>query len=526
MTTEPTNFPADFDSPEEFLSAIISSSDDAIITKDLNGIVTSWNKGAERVFGYTAEEMIGRPILTLIPKDRQNEEPQILERLRRGERVDHFDTKRLRKDGREIEISLTISPVKNSKGKIVGASKIARDVTMQKQASRSIARANAEVERQSRMKDEFLTTLSHELRTPLQSIVGWVQILKGGDVADGELAKGLEVIGRNAEAQQHIIEDLLDMNRILSGKVRLDVQKVDLSAVVQTAIDSVMPTAQAKSIVVRAVLDTRSKPVAGDPQRLQQVFWNLLNNAIKFTPKGGRIEVLLREVNSQLVVSFTDTGIGISPDFLPHVFDRFRQADSSTTRVHSGLGLGLAIVKHIVELHGGTVKAKSDGENRGATFEVYLPMAAVRDENIGLPKSAVDGRAEPPVQKLQGINVIVVDDDDDSRDLIARTLMKSGAEVRTAGSAHEGLCLIDETVPDVLVSDIGMPEMNGFSFIETVRSRPTEKGGKVPAAALTAYTRVEDRVQALCAGFQILLPKPVDAGELIATVRSLSHHAR
>jgi PAS domain S-box-containing protein len=526
MTTESSSFPSDFDSPEEFLSAIIDSSDDAIITKDLNGVVTSWNKGAERVFGYTAEEMVGRPIMTLIPKDRQDEEPKILQRLRRGERVDHFDTRRVCKDGREIEIALTISPVKNSRGEIVGASKIARDVTMQKQAARSIARANAEVERQSRMKDEFLTTLSHELRTPLQSIVGWVQILKGGDVDEGELAKGLEVIGRNAEAQQHIIEDLLDMNRILSGKVRLDVQKVDLGVVVQSALDSVMPAAQGKSISVRAVLDSRSKPVAGDPQRLQQVFWNLLNNAIKFTPKGGRIEVLLRGVDSQLVVSFADSGIGISPEFLPHVFDRFRQADSSTTRVHSGLGLGLAIVKHIVELHGGVVKARSEGENRGATFEVCLPVAAVRDESIGLSKAAVDGREEPPVQKLQGINVVVVDDDDDSRDLIARTLIKSGASVRTAGSAHEGLCLIDETVPDVLVSDIGMPEMNGFSFIESVRSRPTEKGGKVPAAALTAYTRVEDRVQALCAGFQILLPKPVDAGELIATVRSLSHQAR
>jgi PAS domain S-box-containing protein len=330
--TAPTTLPPGFDSPEHFLSAIIDSSDDAIVTKDLNGIVTSWNKGAERIFGYVAEEMIGQPILRLIPADRKSEEAAILARLRNGERVDHFDTKRLHKEGHELDISLTISPVKNRAGEIVGASKVARDISLQKQASHILAMANEETVRQNRLKDEFLTTLSHELRTPLQSIIGWVQILQSGDLGEGELAQGLEVIGRNAKVQQHIIEDLLDMSRILSGKVRLDAQKIELGTVLEAALETVRPAAQAKGVKIHAVVNSTAASVFGDPQRLQQVFWNLLSNAIKFTPKGGRIDVLLQRVHSHLEASIADTGIGISNEFLPHVFDRFRQADASTTR--------------------------------------------------------------------------------------------------------------------------------------------------------------------------------------------------
>ncbi len=522
----PPAFPPGFDSPEHFLAAIIDSSDDAIITKSLDGIITSWNQGAERIFGYTAAEMIGSPITLLIPQDRQQEEPMILAQLRRGERFDHFDTKRRAKDGRVIEISLTISPVKNRAGQIVGASKIARDITLQKQAAAAIAEANEEASRQSRMKDEFLTTLSHELRTPLQSIVGWVQILSASPLSEGELEEGLEVISRNARAQQHIVEDLLDMNRILSGKVRLDVQKLDLSSIVDAAVASIRPVAATKGIRVRAVLDGVSRPVAGDPHRLQQIFWNLLTNAVKFTPQDGRIEVLLQRANSHLEVSVTDTGCGISSDFLPHVFDRFRQADASVTRRQGGLGLGLAIVKHLVELHGGTVAARSPGTDQGATFEVVLPIATVRDD--GHPGIVLEDHKpmEVIVPTLQGIAVLVVDDDADSRTLVAKTLQKAGAAVRTAPSVEEGLKRIDEALPDVLISDIGMPGKSGYDFIEALRERPLEGGGKIPAAALTAYTRVEDRVRALCAGFQILLPKPVDAAELIAAVNSLSQQSR
>ena len=525
--TPPTTLPPGFDSPEHFLSAIIDSSDDAIITKDLNGIVTSWNKGAERIFGYVAEEMIGQPILRLIPTDRKEEEPAILKRLRSGERVDHFDTKRLHKDGHELDISLTISPVKNRAGEIVGASKVARDISLQKQAGRILATANDETVRQNRLKDEFLTTLSHELRTPLQSIVGWVQILQGGDLAEGELAQGLEVIGRNAKAQQHIIEDLLDMSRILSGKVRMDVQKIELGTVLEAALETVRPAAQAKGVKIHAVIDPVATPISGDPQRMQQVFWNLLSNAIKFTPRGGRIEVLLQRVNSHLEANIADTGIGIATDFLPHVFDRFRQADASTVRSHGGLGLGLAIVKHLVELHGGHVLAKSPGPGKGATFSVVVPLAAVSEQSFTSSRregQGIDGH-DRPLPALHGITVLVVDDDEDSRTLVARTLEKAGAKVRTAGSADEALKVLDESRPHVLVSDIGMPEKNGYALLEELRARPAEKGGKIPAAALTAYTRVEDRVQALCAGFQILLPKPVDAMELVATVAALAKQA-
>ncbi|HEV7868281.1 MAG TPA: PAS domain S-box protein [Chthoniobacteraceae bacterium] len=526
--TAPAPLPPGFDSPEHFLSAIIDSSDDAIVTKDLNGIVTSWNKAAERIFGYTAEEMIGQPILRVIPTDRKGEEPAILQRLRRGERVDHFDTKRLHKDGRELDISLTISPVKNRAGEIVGASKVARDISLQKQAERILATANDETMQQNRQKDEFLTTLSHELRTPLQSIVGWVQILQGGDLVEGELEQGLEVIGRAAKSQQHIIEDLLDMSRILSGKVRLDVQKVELGTVLEAALETVRPAAQAKGIRLHSVIDPVAAPVSGDPQRIQQVFWNLLSNAIKFTPRGGRIEVLLQRVNSHLQASIADTGIGIASDFLPHVFDRFRQADASTTRTHGGLGLGLAIVKQLVELHGGSVFAKSPGLGKGATFSVVLPLAAVAEPSFASSPRDVQGNEanQRPMAALNGITVLVVDDDNDSRAMVAKTLEKAGASVSTASSADEALRTLDESLPQVLVSDIGMPEKNGYALLEELRARPAEKGGKIPAAALTAYTRVEDRVQAMCAGFQILLPKPVDATELVATVAALAKQAK
>lgn len=522
--TEPPPLPPGFDSAEHFLSAIVDSSDDAIITKNLNGIITSWNKSAQRMFGYEPHEIIGKPVTTLIPHNRQDEEPKILDRLRRGERVDHFDTKRLHKDGHEMDISLTISPVRNRKGEIVGASKIARHIGDQKRAALAVEAANEEVSRQNRMKDEFIMTLSHELRTPLQSIVGWVQILEAGNLEEGEFEKGIQVIKRNAQAQQHIIEDLLDMNRILSGKVRLDVQKIMLGAVLEAAIDSVKPSAQAKDIRVHAVLDPLSTPVLGDPQRLQQVLWNLLTNAVKFTPNRGRIEVLMQRVNSHVEISIQDSGMGISSEFLPYVFDRFRQGDASTTRNHSGLGLGLAIVKHLMELHGGTVAAKSMGLDRGATFTIALPMVAVSDNvHDSRPSPQTNGRSVP---QLTGIKVLVVDDDEDSRDMVAMTLRKAGAIVRSAAGADAAMSLIDEVLPQVIVSDIGMPEKNGFTFVEELRARPLSRGGKIPAAALTAYTRVEDRVQALCAGFQILLPKPVDGAELIAAVAGLAKQAQ
>lgn len=524
----------DFISVESLLAAIVDSSDDAIISKDLDGVVTSWNRGAERIFGYTAKEMVGQPIIRLIPPDRRHEEQAILSQLKSGNRVDHFDTVRVCKDGSFVDVSLTISPIKNSVGIIVGASKIARDISARKRwehdlelATAEARSARTEAERQSRLKDEFLTTVSHELRTPLQSILGWTQLLLAGGYEESELTQGLEVIDRNVRSQTRIIEDLLDMNRILSGKLRLDVQRVSLVPLIEAVLETVKPAAQAKGIDLRAILDPNAQPVSGDPNRLQQVFWNLLSNAIKFTPLGGSVQVRLERINSHMEVTVTDTGIGIAPDFLPYVFERFRQADGSTTRRHGGLGLGLAIVKHLVELHGGSVRAKSGGPSTGASFAVMLPIAALqadlgqsrtRDTATFVGQSTVISK----LPRLDNISAVVVDDEADARTLIAAILAKAGADVRAAGSVDAGLELVKTCKPDVLISDIGMPGQDGYALIRDVRALPREQGGDTPAIALTAYTRTDDRIMAVAAGFQMHVAKPADALELLTMVQSLA----
>ncbi len=837
---------AHFVSAEQLLSAIVDSSDDAIVSKNLQGIVTSWNVGAERMFGYTAEEMVGQSITRLIPPERQDEELQILGRLHRGERVDHFDTQRVRKDGTRVEVSLSISPVRNNEGVIVGASKIARDITNRLHREQDLAKqkaqlealnrvsvaltaeldlqklvqavtdagremsgasfgaffytvkrpqqeafmlytlsgapreafekfgmprntaifaptfeghgvvrlanvrkdprygqmpphhgmpaghlpvtsylaapvvsrsgevlgglffghpdedvftadsemfvraiaaqaavavdnarlyadlqhqlaeqkqmeaalreseqmssnvlnssgdcikvldlegkfismnppgmalfdiddfellrntswvalwpddlqpaitramqaallggigrfqgpcktakgvskwwdvivsplrdgagnvtrltatsrditeqrksaeearaAAAEAEKQSRMKDEFLATLSHELRTPLQSIIGWTQLLLSEQCDAAEVKQGIEVIDRNANAQTRIIEDLLDMSRILSGKVRLDVQRVELASLIEAAVETVKPAAQARDIRLQAILDPLAQPVSGDPNRLQQIFWNLLSNAIKFTPPGGKVQILLERVNSHLEVSVTDTGMGISADFLPYVFERFRQADSSSTRRHGGLGLGLAIVKHLAELHGGSVRAKSPGANQGTTFTVMLPLAVLHhepdDPGRRHPGVSGDPSSPAPLPKLDDLSVLVVDDEEDARQLLALMLSKAGAKVRTAGSVKQALELWQQDVPQVLISDIGMPGEDGYSLIRAIRSLPADQGGTTPAIALSAYTRTEDRIKAITSGFQMHLSKPADALELLTMVSSLSQRGK
>jgi PAS domain S-box-containing protein len=386
--------------------------------------------------------------------------------------------------------------------------------------------ARSEAERASRMKDEFLATLSHELRTPLNAILGWSQILAHGTKDEADLAEGLRVIERNARAQTQIIEDLLDMSRIISGKVRLDVQRLDLAAVVRGAIETTKPAADAKGVRLQAVLDPHAGPVSGDPARLQQVMWNLLSNAVKFTPRGGRVQVLLERVNSHLEVSVIDTGEGIRPEFLPYAFDRFRQADSTTTRRHGGLGLGLSIVKQLVELHGGSIRVKSAGLGHGSTFIVALPLTVIHPEpdtdvERHHPRAATAGPRDTCVQ-IAGVKVLVVDDEADARALVKRLLEDCGAEVVTAGSAAEALELVGAEKPDVLLTDIGMPDADGYSLIRRVRALGPEHGGQVPAAALTAYARAEDRVKAVLAGFQMHLAKPVEPTELIATVAGLA----
>jgi CheY-like chemotaxis protein/two-component sensor histidine kinase len=378
------------------------------------------------------------------------------------------------------------------------------------------------------MKDEFLTTLSHELRTPLNAILGWSQILMGSPDAFEKVQEGLQTIQRNARAQTQMIEDLLDMSRIISGKVRLDVQQLVFGDVVAAAVQSVRPSAEVKGLRLRTVLDPYAGPVAGDANRLQQVVWNLLTNAIKFTPRGGQIQVILERINSHLELSVSDTGEGIAPEFLPHIFERFRQADASTRRRHAGLGLGLSIVKQLVELHGGTVRAKSQGLGQGTTFIILLPVAIAEltntssesDREYPWSASAAPLRVEPP--SLCDLTILIVDDDPDARNLLKRILSDSGASVVAVDSALEALEVLPRIHPDLLISDIGMPGNDGYDLIQKVRSLSSVEGGATPAVALTAFARSEDRQRALLAGYQIHVAKPVEPAELIAVCASLA----
>jgi signal transduction histidine kinase/CheY-like chemotaxis protein len=391
-------------------------------------------------------------------------------------------------------------------------------------------RARTEAERQSELKEQFLATLSHELRTPLGAILGWAQVMATRPMERDELARAVQVIERNARAQTRLIEDLLDMSRIASGKVRLDTQRLYPAALIEAALETVHPAAEAKGIRLESVLDPKAGPVSGDPSRLQQIASNLLSNALKFTPRGGRIQVVLQRVNSHIELSVADTGIGIRPEFLPHVFDRFRQADGSTTRGHGGLGIGLSIAKHLVELHGGTLRAASLGEGRGATFTVDLPLTVVhenaRPEKRAHPASAPeDVRPAAELPDLSGLAVLAVEDHPDARDLIRRVLEDCGARVVTAGSAAEALEAVERDTFHVLVSDIGMPDADGFDLLKRLRGLWRERGGEVPAIALTAFARAEDRMKVLRAGFRMHVAKPVEAAELCIAVANAAGRA-
>jgi PAS domain S-box-containing protein len=837
----------DLRSPElaqYWLSALIESADDAIISKTLDGIITSWNEGARRIFGYEADEVIGKPVTVLIPEGHRDEEPAILARLRSGKRIEHYETVRVRKDGKLIDISLTVSPIKGPDGKIVGASKIARDITEQRQARRALeaasyrlklaldaarlgdwswdaktdvvtlsetaaalfdippgpqmtwteirellheddrerahsavetalatrgeydaeyrvrnasksepwvwiaakghgiydddgsvvgmlgliqdistrksneetlraqaealrtlnemgqkisaeldlhntvqavtdaateligarfgsffynvlnengashmlfthagvpreafeyfpmpratdlfgstfrdegvvriddvkldprygknspyygmpeghlpvtsylsvpvvsrsgevlgglffghpqpgkftardeitvsglasqaaiamdnarlyetaqkARAEAEraaaekerlyrqAEESSRLKEEFLATISHELRTPLSAILGWTRMLRLGQLSPDDTTKALDTIERNARAQAQLVDDLLDVSRIITGKLRMDVRPADPNSFIDAAVEAVRPAADAKGVRVQKVIDTGLLSIPGDPVRLQQVVWNLLSNAIKFTPRDGRVQVRSERVNSHLEIVVSDTGQGISADFLPHVFDRFRQADQKTSRQHGGMGLGLAIVRHLVELHGGMVRADSEGEGKGATFTVMLPISPVYHVD------STGGRVHPGARdllppadttdRLDGLRILVVDDEADTRDLLRQGLEYCGATVEVVGSAAEAIESLKISIPDILISDIGMPGTDGYDFIRQVRKLSPQRGGKIAAIALTAYTRVEDRLQALRAGYDMHVPKPVELTELIAVAATV-----
>jgi PAS domain S-box-containing protein len=698
------------------LAAIIEGSQEAIVGKTLDGIVTSWNRAAERMFGFAAEEAVGSSIRIIIPEDRLTEEETILSRLRRGETV-ALETVRRRKDGTLVTVALTASPIRNSAGTIVGAAKIARDVTQQKRidAERAELLARAQVARQeaeaaeqharflaeagrllassldheatlakvvhlavprladmaavdlldehgqvrrvaaahldaarerflldlrndhgfradagsgvpsvirsrkpvlvatvsdeelvaaatsqaqldafralgmrswiivplvardsvlgaltfvmtdsgrrysehdlrlaealadraasaienarlyrraeaarseaelaSRAKDDFLATLSHELRTPLTAVYGWARILETLP-DDATRAKAVDVILRNARLQVQMIDELLDVSRIVTGKMRLDVGPVDLRAVVEAAVDVVRPAADGKAIGLRAALDLRAVPVLGDADRLQQIAWNLLINAVKFTGRGGHVEVTLRRVDTHVELRVSDNGQGIASDELPYIFDRFRQGESGSARSHGGLGIGLALVRHLVELHGGGVRAESAGRGKGATFIVTLPLAAGHlPGDSGRPAAAP---AVGPGRELAGLRVVVVDDDADGLELIRTILTAAGASVTACASAGAAFARIAEFRPDLLVSDIEMPGEDGYALIRRVRALSQDRG-HLPAVAVTAYGRLEDRMRAFAAGFTAHLAKPIDPTDLVAIVAAAAGRAR
>jgi PAS domain S-box-containing protein len=691
------------------LAAIVESSDDAILSKDLNGVITSWNAGAERMFGYSAAEVIGRSIAIIIPPDRLDEEVEVLARIRSGQPVE-METVRRRKDGSLVDISLKVSPVKDDEGRIVGASKIARDIStrlrtgaeladlfdqlrMERNAAESARRQAAfladagsilsrsldyeqtlvEVARlavpeiadwcavdivnkegglqrltiahadpskvplahelmrkyppdpkqpgglmdvirtgkpammesvplewlaarahddehlrilveykltsyicvplvsasgtlgamtfayaesgrhytqrdlffaedlaaraalafenalayrrahdANRLKDEFLATLSHELRTPLNAIVGYAHMLSMGILDDERQAKAIAVVKRNSEALGQIIADVLDVSRITSGKLRLDVRPVDLEDLLRNAVATMQPAADAKNVSLELRVHAPVGKASGDPDRLQQVVWNLLSNAVKFTAPGGHVHIGLAQTDDSVEVIVRDNGQGIDPSFLPHIFERFRLADSRSSREYGGLGLGLAIVRELIELHGGSVSAASEGLGKGATFRVRLPrtMAESRPADRGAKVFTPSPDQELP-RLLRGVRILAVDDEEDALGLLRVVLETAGAEVVTARSAHDAVELLKCSHYHIVIADLAMPLTDGFELIRTIREKLPPPANRIPAAALTAYARSEDRLSALASGFQAHIAKPVNPTELVLAVAAL-----
>ena len=504
-------------------AALVDSSDDVIVSKTLDGIITSWNPAAERMFGWSAAEAVGQHITFIIPEDRRGEEEEVLARLRRGERVDHFETVRVTRQGRLVEMSITISPIKDASGRVIGASKIARDISerrrLEEQRVRLLAReqeARLRAEALNRMKDHLIATVSHELRTPLNSIFGWGRMLQDGQMDEAARERAVDTIVRNATAQARLIDDLLDLSRVIAGRMRLDFQRVDLNALVEASVEAVRPAAGTKRIALVVTPDLSVESIAGAADRLQQVVSNLLTNAVKFTPANGRVQVAIRRSGATVDIVVADTGEGIAADTLPHVFEAFRQEDSTTTRTHGGLGLGLALVRELVQAHGGHVRAESPGKGQGSTFTVTLPVGASRPANVAetvAPGPRSDGSAA-----LRGIRVLVVDDDVESLDLAATILQGAGADVRAAASAFRAYEFIGSWRPDVVVTDLAMPGEDGFMLQRALRMAFGHARVAVPIIAMSAYAAPEDRERALREGFEIYLTKPIDPKELTSAV--------
>lgn len=524
---------------QRFHHLVEAVADYSIFMLDPTGHVATWNSGARKTKGYEASEIIGKHFSTFYtPEDRARNRPdQVLATVRRDGRYEE-EGWRVRKDGTRFWASVVISVLKDESGQRLGFAKVTRDLTarrtaeqtarelVREQAARALAESMARrAEEANRIKDEFLATVSHELRTPLNAIVGWAAILKQREL-DPSLAKAVEIIDRNAHAQVKIIEDILDVSRIITGKLRIDPKPTDLVGIVNQAMDVVRHSAFARQIEVVFPQAAASCPMVGDPERLQQVVWNLLSNAIKFTNPGGSVQVELHSDESRVTLSVTDTGMGIEPEFLPFLFERFRQSDSSTTRRFGGLGLGLALVRHITELHGGSVAASSKGKGQGTVISVSFPLRApplALEAELSPASVRAPGDAPPPTP-ITGLRVLLVEDDPDARDLLASILSDAGAEVESVASVAAALQAFPRFRPQLLVSDIGLPEEDGYSLIRRVRALTPGQGGALPSVALTAYTRPEDRSKALAAGFTTHIGKPVDPADLLAALGNLAPH--
>ncbi|MES1022460.1 ATP-binding protein [Gloeocapsa sp. BRSZ] len=491
-------------------------------TTHLMGIWTLWHphywlSGTIKLVTAVVSVYTAALLVPLVPQALALPSPAQLEAANLELRNQIAERERAESQIRTLNLELE-QRVSDRTAQLEAANKLKDELLVREQEARATAEAA------NRAKDEFLSMLSHELRTPLNAMLGWSQLLRSQKLNEATRSRALEAIERNARGQANLIEDLLDISRIITGKLRLHVRPIELVPVIEAAIDTVRPAADAKQVRIQSVLDPSAGPVSGDSDRLQQVVWNLLSNAIKFTPKGGRVQVRLERVNSHVEIIVSDTGQGISPDFLPYIFERFRQADSTHTRSHGGLGLGLAIVRHLVELHGGTVQAQSPGEGQGTTFMVQLPLTVVL-------KTHESERVHPTVggevsfdcaPTLSGLKVLLVDDEADARDLLATVLQECQALVKTAASVAEAIAAIEQFQPDILVSDIGMPGEDGYSLIRRIRAMEAPNSARIPAVALTAYARVEDRTRALAAGFQMHIAKPVNPTELVAVIANLA----
>lgn len=514
---------------EAQVRAVLEGALDAIVGMDASGLVNDWNQQAEATFGYTREEAIGRPLAELIiPPELREQHARGLERyFETGEGPllnRRVEVEGQRKDGTRVPVELSITVVKGWGFYRFNA--FVRDISDRRAAESERNRLLEEAREANRMKDEFLAMLSHELRTPLSAIVGWAHMLRTGGLDAATVARAIETIDRNAKVQNQLIEDILDVSRIVAGKFHLEMRSIDLVRIVEAARDTVAPTASAKGVELRQDLDAAVRPCCpaiGDPDRLQQVVWNLLTNAVKFTPKGGTVTVAVRRQDKagEFEIVVQDSGTGIAADFLPHIFERFRQAGTGSRR-QGGLGLGLSIVRHIVESHGGNVMATSAGEGKGSTFTVRLPIVEAGAEGQRVPPVSHEQSGLDEAPRLDGVRVLVVEDEADARHLLAAVLQKRGAQVFMAATAAEALDVLERERPDVLLSDIALQDEDGYGLIRKVRSLPQDRGGRIPAAALTGYGRLEDRMRALSAGFQLHAAKPVEPSELVAVVASLA----